>query len=398
MTSQGATGWSLVSRRLYLVAMAVFLVTIGIGILNGLDVVSFTRDALLAHVHSGTLGWITLSIVATAFWMFRAAEPRLALALSVLVPVYVLAFASGNLPARAIGGSLLLLAILWILVWVWQAYRSGTPTLPRLAVALGVTTFTYGAIVGVLLQVQGALNQSWLTGDAIGAHAAAMVFGYVALVAMGVIEWRLRGSTLLTRGGVVQIVALFVGGVILTVGLLAGAGQAAGGLYLLAEIIAIGLFVARVWPTALRVPWTSSAPARHLGAAAIWIIVAMVLLMVLIIIFISAKGDTASIPTGPLIASDHSVFIGVMTNLTLGVATMLVGDRGDRWPVARHLVFWGLNGGLAIFVVGLITDVAGIKRVGAPIMGTAILIGLAILATSIRATMQRGDEIVPADS
>src|SRR5690349_14934127 len=90
-TSPGAA----TARSLYLVAMAVFLITIGIGILNGLDAVEFDRNQLLTHVHSGTVGWLTLAIVATTFLAYRAADVRLATALAVTVPIYVVAFYTG---------------------------------------------------------------------------------------------------------------------------------------------------------------------------------------------------------------------------------------------------------------------------------------------------------------
>jgi hypothetical protein len=47
---------------------------------------------------------------------------------------------------------------------------------------------------------------------------------------MGVIEWRLLGPTGRSRAGLVQFGALFLGGLVLSLGLLAGAGQAAGGI------------------------------------------------------------------------------------------------------------------------------------------------------------------------
>ena len=81
-------------RNLYLVAMGVFLVTIVIGIVNGLDIYEFDRNQLLTHVHSGTLGWITLGIVASAMWLTRAADRRLAISLAILIPIYVAAFSA----------------------------------------------------------------------------------------------------------------------------------------------------------------------------------------------------------------------------------------------------------------------------------------------------------------
>lgn len=52
------------------VALVVFVWTIGIGILNGIDAVEFSRQVLLSHLHGGTLGWMTLGILAAAQWLF----------------------------------------------------------------------------------------------------------------------------------------------------------------------------------------------------------------------------------------------------------------------------------------------------------------------------------------
>jgi hypothetical protein len=169
--STGGAPWAATARTLYLVAMAVFLVTIGIGILNGLDAVEFDRNQILTHVHSGTVGWLTLAIVATTFLAYRATDVRLAAALGVTVPVYVLAFYTGSFPFRAVAGVALLVVIVWLLVWTWRTYLAGERSLPRLGLALALTTFTYGAIVGVLLQVGFAANAVIVPGDGIGAHA-----------------------------------------------------------------------------------------------------------------------------------------------------------------------------------------------------------------------------------
>src|SRR5918994_4547296 len=90
--------WATTARDLYLVAMAVFLVTIVFGILNGADAVEFDRNAILTHVHSGTVGWLTLTIVASAFLLLRAADRRLMLTLANPVPGYALPLFTGNLP------------------------------------------------------------------------------------------------------------------------------------------------------------------------------------------------------------------------------------------------------------------------------------------------------------
>ncbi len=109
-----ADDWPRVVRRLLYVAMGLFLVTIAIGILNGLDLYEFNHDQLITHVHSGTLGWITLSIVAASAWFARGIDRRLAWSLAILVPIYVAAFYLAVPWLRAIAGGALLIAILWL--------------------------------------------------------------------------------------------------------------------------------------------------------------------------------------------------------------------------------------------------------------------------------------------
>jgi hypothetical protein len=367
---------------MFLVAMAVFVLNIVIGILNGADAVEFDRNQILTHVHAGTVGWLTLTIVASSFLLFRAADRRLMLALAILVPIYVVAFYTGSFALRAIGGTALLVVIVWLLVWIWQQFLAGERSLPRLAVVLGISSFGYGAVIGVLLQLQFALELTILSGDGIGAHAAAMTFGYLVLVSFGLIEWRVLGTRGLPRAGLVQILALFLGGLVISLGLLAGAAQAAGGIYLLTQLVAVVLFVVRIWPRSLRVGWLDANPIRHLGAASIWVVGALILFMYLVFSFITAVNpdDPDAFPLNVLIASDHSVYIGVITNIMLGLLSVLVLDEAARRSWMGHVIFWGVNLGLLVFVAGLIIDTAEIKRIGAPVMGVTLLVALAILA------------------
>ena len=65
--------------------LLIFSFTVVVGILNGLDAMEFARPMLMAHVHAGTLGWITLGFIAACLWIFcegrtvsgwRASAPR----------------------------------------------------------------------------------------------------------------------------------------------------------------------------------------------------------------------------------------------------------------------------------------------------------------------------------
>ena len=106
-----------------------------------------------------------------------------------------------------------------------------------------------------------------------------MTFGYLILAAMGFIEWRILGTRDLPRLGLVQVSALFVGGLVISISLLFGFEQAGGGIYLLTQLVAVVLFVVRIWPRSLRVDWAAAEPIRHFAASSIWVALAMVMFM-----------------------------------------------------------------------------------------------------------------------
>ena len=202
------------------------------------------------------------------------------------------------------------------------------------------------------------------------------------------LEWRILDTRGLPRGGTAQVILLFVGGLVISIGLLAGAAQAAGGIYLLTQLVAVILFVVRVWPHSLRASWLERRPGPPLFAiASVWVVAALVLFMYLVFTFITAATDDPNaLPANILIASDHSVYLGVITNIVVGLLSLLVLGAAGR-GVLSHLIFWGLNLGLLVFVIGLIVDTAEIKRIGAPLMGVTLLFALAVLAyNAIRAS------------
>jgi hypothetical protein len=383
-------GWAVTARSLFLVAMAIFLVTIAIGILNGLDAVEFDRNQLLTHVHSGTIGWLTLGIVATTFVAYRSADPRLATALAVFVPVYIAAFYTGSFALRAITGVVLFVVIAWLVVWVWRTFLGSVRSLPLLGLTLALSMFAVGAVVGVLLQVGFATSTTILPGDGIGAHAGAMTFGYLVLAAMSVQEWKVRGTTGLPAAGLVQLGALFLGGIVLVIALLSNQAQAGGGLYLLTELVAVILFVVRVLPRSLRIDWAAPSAERHLAAASAWIVVALGIFMYLVSQVMASNGDVSAIDTGILIASDHSTYIGVMTNTSFAILIGLLGAAAGS-VIARQVVFWGMNLGLVVFVVGLVTRTEILKQIGAPTMGVCVLLGLLVFAMGLVATRRDPD-------
>lgn len=391
-------------RALYQTALVVFVVTVVIGILNGLDVVDFSRDQLLTHVHAGTLGWITLSVIATAFWIFsdkgempvsQASTRGLAWLAALAVPVYVAAFYSGALWARALFALPVLVAIVWFLVWLVRALQSGPMTLPRVGAVAAVVALLLGGTLGTLIQIQLATGATIFPSgsDPIGGHASAMAFSYLILFGMAIADWRLRGVTdgHMPRLGLVQFGLLLVAGVLLTTGVLFNIAPLLM-LNLLFELAAVGVFVWRMAPSLRSVAWMTGGSGRHFGISAGFVVVDVLLLVAVVIAFISAQGDIAKVPGGLLIASDHAVFIGVMTNAILGLLLYAGERRGAANAALSHIIFWGVNIGLVGFLVGLVGDVTLLKEIFTPIMGTALLIAIGAFLLQLRS----GREPMPA--
>jgi hypothetical protein len=121
-------------RALLLVAMATFVYTIVIGILNGTDIVDFDQRRILGHVHGGTLGWLTTAVFAASFWLFGEGktigdrERKVIRALTILAvvtfPLYVLAFSVTYGGWRPTLGIASMLPIIGFTAWVLYRARA----------------------------------------------------------------------------------------------------------------------------------------------------------------------------------------------------------------------------------------------------------------------------------
>lgn len=378
--------------------LLVFIVTPTIGIINGTKVFgTLSRDVLLTHVHSGTLGWITLGAMAMVLWLFGPAVPAdkdrntrvLAVLSAVTIPCYVAAFFSGNLAARAITGSALLLVIvLWAVFAIGAASGIGWRRLSvaQLAAVLSLVSLVVGSTLGVLIQIQLATGTKIFQNDAVGAHATAQVSGYLVLMSVGLIDWRVLGDrSRRTVAANVMIGALFLGGLFTAGGLLLGLIPLAG-LATPLEIIAVVIFLIRVAPSALRTPWMAGS--ARFFAIAVPFLVTNILLTVYLIITVVSSGkpfDQIEIPFGLIIALDHAIFVGTMTNVLFGVLSQATSDRASVWAWADQIVFWLLNLGVAVFIVVLITGATDLERFTAPVMGLAVLLGIATFTLRLRA-------------
>ena len=361
-------------------SMAIFVVTVVMGILNGTDLVDLPHGALLAHVHSGTLGWITLSIFAAAAWILGIdGMPRLLRDGSIVaVVLYVAAFWIDVSEIRPFAGALMLAAIVWFAIWVVQT-RAGRPlTVPRLAILLAAVNLVIGGFLGVILGLAHA-GVFHISSELAGAHPAMMVVGYLILAGVALDEQLVGGpgTERLTRLGAWQAYAFFVAGIALVLGILFDL-QPLLGLNLLGEVLGVAFALTRLRREIAGAGWSSPGPARFGAVSILWLVPAVALIVYLIATYID---DFDAVPVRLLLALDHATFVGILTNAILGLLLLATMPKRSIWSWADQLVFWGVNAGLVGFVIGLIADAPVMKRISTPVMGTAILLGLATAAT-----------------
>lgn len=367
-------------------ALAFFVFTVVVGILNGTDAVEFGHKTLMTHVHAGTLGWITLSVLAAAIWLFaeedpppgwRSAVPRILPGVAtVTIGVYIVAFLTTTGPLRPASGSAALVVLALAFVWVFTQARHLPPSVPRLGVLTALATSVIGGTIGVLLGLELSGKGDLLPEGAYDAHPATMVVGFLVPIGMALAEWHLDpagiGRPADTRGRI-QVIALFVGGIVLMAGALADQ-PALIGLNLPCELIAVGLFLKRLAPALRKIDWGRGYQ-RGFALSSIFLVLDIALLIVLIARY---KGEIDEAPIRLILALDHMMFIGVMTNALYGL--LHVASGRPRTGPLDQVVTWGTNLGLVVFVLGLLGDVVWLKRLGAPVMGTAILIAIGAFA------------------
>ncbi len=376
-------------RALFRTSLVIFVVTVSIGILNGTDLIDFDHQALMGHVHSGTLGWISLSVFAASLWLFgesnasgwhaRIAQILPAAAIITIV-AYVSAFFMTTDARRPIAGSFALAVVIAFLVWVVAQSRHVALSVPRLGVLAGVATLGVGAVLGVLLGLEQAGTIDFMPSGTSDAHPATMVVGFLIPMGMALTEWRLSPETInvvADRRGRIQIAAPFLGGVLLMIGALLDITPLIG-MSLPLEVIGIVVFIRRLRVPMRAVDWTRGRWERASVATAMFLVADIALLVYIIVRY---KGEVDDAPAHLLLALDHMMFIGVMTNSLFGLVDGAAKFR--RWPRVDNWVFWAMNTGLVVFAFGLLIDVTALKRTGAPIMGTAILIGILMMSARL---------------
>jgi hypothetical protein len=379
-------------RRLLQVALTIFIFTVFIGILNGTDLVDFEFKELLAHVHSGTLGWITLCAIAGGMWLFQgppgpawhANLPRLiTYTAPVFIVVYVAAFWSTTGTFRPIMGTAVGVILLLFLVWIVARARYVNLTVPHVGFLAAAATSVSGAVFGILLGLQLATGDQYLPEDGEDAHPATMVIGFLIPVGMSLAELGLYGLRSLSpagRLGTLQIAFPFVGGILVALGILLDATPLIG-LSLPFEILGIAILLKRLGPDLLKAVIGGSPPGRFAAFSATFLLVNICFFVYLVVHY---EGDFDLVPEHLLLGLDHMMFIGVITNAVLALVYLATRDRTSILPQADTIIVAAVNGGLIAFAAGLIAEVTGLKQIGTPIMGGGILFAILVFTLRLR--------------
>ncbi len=366
------------ARLLFQAAMAIFTVTIVIGILNGLNVWDPSHNLLMTHVHAGTLGWITLGVVGAAMMVYGREDEgpgaqsanRVAIVTIATAAVYVIAFASTTGIFRPIAGTLMLAAIIWVLVWAVGRYNASDKSTAQLGILLALISLAIGAVLGVLLGLfiaRGSIpGLSSETAVALaGAHPPAMLIGYLILAGAATAHWLLGGSQ--SRPGRLVMWALFIAGVAVNLAFILDIEQLIQVATLL-EVAAIVTLAVHLRSQLAPSAWTGDG-ADFARASVVFLLIGVALLVYVVQLFISGElnPETGEGPIGVLLAFDHAMFIGVMTNVLFALIARTAGAR------AEPVIIWGVNGALALFLIGLAADISVLTIIGAPLMGLLLL-------------------------
>ena len=296
-----------------------------------------------------------------------------------------------------LGSGVALIIIGWF-VWAVAQARGTEISVPQWGLLAALATSVTGGILGVLygILIASSGDAKVLPKGGEDAHPATMVVGFLVPVGMAVVEWWLRpdaAHTKATRAGFWQMALLFLGGFTLMLGVLLDAVPLIT-LNLPFEIVAVGIFLRRNWASLRSVGWEEGRPPPFLAASAF----AIVWNLGMLVYLISKYADDFDLaPTRLLLALDHVMFVGVLTNALFAQLRAATSARADIAPWADRVVFVLVNLGLAGFWFGLVIDEAWPKRTFTPLMGIGILLGVAVyLARLLGDRERRPVEVTPA--
>ncbi len=398
---RNAEVWNVI-RIILLGSATLFLINIYFGFDNAVTTGVLPRSQTLIHLHAGSIGWITLSQLAIAFWVFtgnREVSETHARRLRTLAYLAIGFFAGYIISfglAFSQGGDFFILMPIFgtgamLMIWAAAIYaltqlrRQAVVTTVHILVAGGLLIAAVGATMGVLLGLELAMGEQFLPipagEDRVGVHAG-MMDTYLILVAAGIVEWFMQKDSRKrwTIAGLLQALFLTVAGLLVPLAFLTGALEQLLPIFGLLLLLGLIVFVARIG-------WRALARNPMRGGVKAWGFFGTFWLVIYVGIFIylaaSLSNPDASFPDWIFAVFVHAGFVGMMTNIILGVDAARTED-------ATHVLSWGessarwlINLGLLVFFALKITSDS---RLGAIVMGIGVLLGVVTMILRLRAS------------
>lgn len=385
-----SVGDARVGRRLammYTGAGLLFLVNIFLGFGNvGLDP-GIPRAQILTHLHSGTIGWISLSVITTMLWVFadaRRSAPGYARSVATLGLIAFIAFA-GYIASFALGfsqgGAFYALLpvfggtsalVLWSAAIFAATQLRRQPVVTTVHVLLVSSLFVgaVGATVGVLLGLEYVLGRAIVPApiDRVGPHAGVMD-PYLFLAFAGVVEFLVRPDPAARRRwpGLLQAGLWIASAAAILIGLLAGI-EALAGLTSLLLLVGLIVYLVRIgWRTFTVNPFRSGrAPALFWGG--FWFPAYLLMFIAAIPLFIAGR-----VPTWLYVVLAHTFFVGMATNLLLATISTYTGPPRPTRARLEAAAAWLINLGMILF---LVVEMAYDRAEGALLMGAGVVLGV----------------------
>jgi hypothetical protein len=399
--------------RIILLGSAIlFLINIFFGFDNAVTTGVLPRSQSLLHLHAGSIGWITLSQLAIAIWVFTTdREVSETYASRIRTMAYLaIGFFAGYIISFGLafsqGGSFFVLMPIFgtgamLMIWAAAIYsltqlrKQGVVTTVHILVTGGLLLAAVGATMGVLLGLELALGEQFLPipagEDRVGVHAG-MMDTYLILVAAGIVEWFVQKDPhkRWTWPGLLQAIFLTVAGLVVPIAFLTGLLEQLLPIFALLLLLGLIFFV-------VRIGWRAMARNPMRGGVKAWAFFGTIWLVVYVAIFIyfavSLGNPDAVLPVWLFAIFAHAGFVGMMTNIILGVDAARTENSAHVLSWGESASMWLINLGMLVFFVLKITSDT---RLGAIAMGIGVLLGVVTMILRLRASGQQGSQTTGA--
>jgi len=379
-------------------ALLMLIASAALGTGAGASAGEFLGGGMNAHVHLGSLGWMTLAVLGVAVAMLD--EPserlhvRLEVALSALALVAVVAFvvatATHAVAGQAWAGTAAMAALMAFVVHLAVRWRS-SPVISEatLAMAAALMVLLGGSVLGVLSASAADSGKLDSASDLASSHAAVLSVPFVLLAGTALVAWSAGDRVHTTpsavgTAGLVQVGLLLLGAAALFGGALtdslalveANVPLQAGG---------IGLFLVRVGARVLERGWLRRGRA--------WLVTCSLFLAVEVglfahVVFEIGRQRYPSIDLVPewlLFAVDHVTLVGIGTAALFGAVAAISPRAGELWEATDAPAAAGTAVGLAGMAAGIGVKSQAVEIAFGAISGVSLLVAAAAAARRVHA-------------